>query len=98
MLNLAVLEPPARRPLLSWLSGSSTSGAAAVSCLGAVAQVHRAVAEPALIHQFELKPDPVGEEQLAAAQHDGPLELRDRPSAPYVAAVSLAGNYPAEAV
>ena len=50
-------------------------GAAAVcSCAGAVAQVHHAVAEPALIQQFELKPDPVGEEGLAAAHHDGPDE------------------------
>jgi len=74
-------------------------GAAAVcSCLGAVAKVHHAVAEPALVQQFELEPGPVGEEVLAPAHHDGPLELRDRPSAPYVAAVSLAGNYPAEAV
>src|SRR6266508_4506281 len=41
-------------------------GAAGVcSGLGAVAQVHHAVAEPALVQQFELKPDPVGEELLA---------------------------------
>src|SRR5215213_8259645 len=50
------------------------SGRCRCSCLGAVAQVHHAVAEPALVQQFELKPDPVGEELLAAAQHDGPDE------------------------
>src|SRR6266702_19648 len=49
-------------------------GAAVCSCLGAVAQVHHAVAEPALVQQFELEPGPVGEELLAAAQHDGPDE------------------------
>ena len=54
-------------------------GAAAVcSCLGAVAQVHHAVAEPALVHQFELKPDPVGEEVLTARWGSGiPRTARD---------------------
>jgi hypothetical protein len=54
-------------------------GAAAVcSRLGAVAQVHHAVAEPALVHQFELKPDPVGEEVLTARWGSGiPRTARD---------------------
>ena len=40
-------------------------GAAGVcSCLGAVAQVHHAAAQPALIQQLQLKPDPVGEQVL----------------------------------